>query len=67
MDKWTKGYLLNQHGHMQDSVDLGQMMDYIKQGGEDGYLSQAIEDNFTGVQKDFLQMKLLEEMYKRRG
>lgn len=67
MDKHTRRYLYEKHGICTEHLDLGEIMDCIKQGGDSGYLSNAIEDQFQGVEKDFLKMKLLEEMYKRRG
>ncbi|NYE07586.1 hypothetical protein F4694_004397 [Bacillus niacini] len=67
MDKHTKRYMFEHFNHFSEGINLGEMMDYIKQGGDSSYLSSAIHSEFTGVEKDFLQNKLLDEMYKRRG
>lgn len=67
MDKHTKRYFSEYFHHYHEGFNLTEAMDYIKQGADSGYLSSAINDHFEGAQKDFLQFKLLDEIYKRRG
>lgn len=67
MDKHTKRYFGDFHQHYHEGMDLGEAMDFIRNGADTAYLSKAIDDEFEGVEHDFLKMKLFEEMYKRRG
>jgi len=67
MDKHTKRYFTEFFEHYSESMNFSEAMDYMKQGADSGYLASAIQDEFTGMQRDILQIRLFDRMLDREG
>ncbi|AEX85885.1 alpha-amylase/alpha-mannosidase [Marinitoga piezophila KA3] len=68
---WVRAHAVNDYPYMADLVDkyltsgrvtfnitpvlLMQLMDYVKNGGEDKYLKLSLKDNLTDEEKDFVK------------
>lgn len=64
MDKHTKRYFSEQYSHYREGMSMGEAMDYINKGADQGYLSSAIHSHFEGVELQFLQHKLYERQFE---
>lgn len=68
MDKHTKRYMFERFGHDTESFGMDDMMDMIgrtEPGDEFNFISDAIQTEFKGIQRDYLQVKLWDRKYGR--
>lgn len=66
MDKYTNRYIGEFFTHYKEEFRPN-VMNYIENatcGDDFTYLSDAIQSEFTGPERDFLQMKLMEKKWR---
>lgn len=64
MDKYTRRYLFDIHGHCTDSISIGQILSYMKEENADFvYLQCAIESEFGNDERQYLKGKLWDLQY----
>lgn len=68
MEKHTRRYMSERFGVHQESMDLQDMMNVLAEsepGDDYGFIQTAIDSQFTGIERDYLQIKLWDKRFGR--